>query len=89
MTLERFHQTLPDGYSLTLPRFEDIPIGLIRRTRHATPTDQVFTLLEALAPADAWEHLDQLNRGAFDTLMKAWKDDSETDLGESTASAIS
>ncbi|WP_054682572.1 hypothetical protein [Microbacterium sp. No. 7] len=87
--LEKFHHTLPDGHQITLPRFENVPVGLIRRTRKLVGVDQAFTILEELLTEDDLTHLDLLDRNQFNELVTAWRDGSEIELGESTASSSS
>lgn len=87
MTMEKFHYTLPDGHELVLPRFENVPMGHIRKTRKLDKTDQVFTLLELLVEESDLEHLDSLDRGGFQSFMEAWRDESDIDMGESSASS--
>lgn len=87
--MEQFHHTLPDGHRITLPRMENVSVGVVRKTRRLAQADQVFTMLEELLPESDLEHVDKLGRAEFDALMKAWKDSSQVDLGESSASSIS
>lgn len=87
--LEKFHYQLPDGHELVLPKFENVPMGHIRKTRKLPPTDQVFTLLELLVPEEDLEHLDSLDRTGFQDFMNAWREKSDIDLGESSASTTS
>jgi len=89
MTMEKFHHTLPDGHELVLPKMENVPLGVIRKTRRLERTDQIFTLLEELLPEADLEHVDKLDRGGFEALMTAWKGASTVDLGEAGASSIS
>ncbi|MGK9222070.1 MULTISPECIES: hypothetical protein [unclassified Microbacterium] len=87
--MEKFHHTLPDGHELTLPRFENVPVGTIRRTRRLPEVDQVFTILEELIPESDLEHIDKLDRAEFNAFVKAWREGSEIGLGESSASSTS
>lgn len=87
--MEKFHYTLPDGHEITLPKFENVPMGVIRKTRKLGSADQVFTLLETLLPEPDLEHVDGLDRAGFEKLMLAWRGASEVDLGESSASSSS
>lgn len=87
--MEKFHHTLPDGHELALPRFENVPVGVIRKTRRLDQADQVFTILEEImTPADL-EHLDKLDRTEFNDLVKAWREGSAIQPGESSASSNS
>ncbi|WAC65184.1 hypothetical protein OVA14_07225 [Agrococcus sp. SL85] len=88
--LEKFHYTLPDGHQLTLPPFEQVPVGLIRSTRKLAPADQAFTLLEGIITDEQdWEHLDKLTGPEFQAFQKAWKEASRLSVGESSASSTS
>lgn len=86
MTMEKFHHTLPDGHKITLPKFENVPMGILRKTRKLTPADQVFTLLEEYLSEDDLTHLDKLTRDDFQELQEAWKKNSAVTPGESSAS---
>lgn len=86
MSLEKFHHTLSDGYEIVLPKFENVKVGIIRRTRRLSQVDQVFTILEELLPEEAFEHLDELDREEFNELAKAWQASSAVTPGESPAS---
>lgn len=85
--LEKFHHTLPDGHELELPRFENVPVGIIRKTRRLAEVDQVFTILEDLIKPEDLEHVDMLDRAQFNVFVKAWRAGSTVSLGESSASS--
>ncbi len=87
--MEKFHHVLPDGYELVLPRFENVSVGVIRKTRRLAPLDQAFSILEELLSPEALEHLDTLDRAEFNELSKRWRDASEIGPGESSASSSS
>ncbi|MFF2631957.1 hypothetical protein ACFVR6_03650 [Microbacterium sp. NPDC058021] len=86
MTMESFHHTLPDGHQITLPRFENVPMGIVRKTRRMTAIDQIFTILEELLSESDLEHIDKLDRAEFNDLSKKWQETSSITPGESTAS---
>jgi len=85
---EKFHHQLPDGHEVVLPRFENLPLGIIRKTRKLDRTDQVFTMLELLLPEADLEHFDALTAPEFEAFMTAWKNNSSIDLGKSSASPL-
>ena len=85
--MEKFHHTLPDGYQIEAPRFENVPVGVIRKTRRLGDLDQAFTILEELLTAEDLEHLDVLSREEFNVFVKAWRDGSAVGPGESGASS--
>lgn len=87
--LEKFRHTLPDGHVLVLPRFENVPVGVIRKTRRLEQADQVFTILEEIMTPEDLEHVDKLDRSEFNEVVKAWRAGSSVDVGESSASSIS
>ncbi|PRB14464.1 hypothetical protein [Microbacterium sp. MYb62] len=87
--MEKFHHTLPDGHELVLPRFENVPVGVIRKARRLDQADQVFTILEEImSPADL-EHVDKLDRSEFNVVVRAWREGSSIEPGESSASSTS
>jgi hypothetical protein len=87
--MEKFHHTLPDGYEIVLPHFNNIKLGIIRATRKLPQADQMFTLLESICTEEDLEHLDDLDRGQFNEFSVAWRDASGVGLGESSASSTS
>ncbi|MEX1078880.1 MAG: hypothetical protein WED09_07215 [Homoserinimonas sp.] len=87
--MEKFHHTLPDGHPIELPKFENMPLGLVRKTRRMQPADQVFTMLEELLSETDLEHLDKLDKSQFNELTEAWQAGSAVTLGESPASTSS
>ncbi|PPH51198.1 hypothetical protein [Rathayibacter sp. AY1E1] len=89
MTLEKFHHTAPSGYEFVLPRFENIPMRVIRDTYKLQGVEQTFTMLEQILTEEQFEQVLDLDQGQFNDLMKAWKGKSEVEPGESTASSTS
>lgn len=87
--LEKFHHTLPDGHELRLPRFENVPVGVIRKTRRLPEADQVFTILELIMSEEDIEHLDKLDKTEFNKVIGAWREGSSVGVGESSASSTS
>ena len=88
--MEQFHYTLPDGHELKLPRFDQLPVGVVRKSRKLPQADQAFTVLEALITSEEdWEHIDLLSAAEFQVFQKAWRDGSKLDLGGSSASSTS
>lgn len=88
--MEKFRYTLPGGYTVEVPRFENVSAGLIRKTRKLNPADQAFTILEAyLSEGDLEQHIDPLTRDEFEAFLKAWQSGSTVTPGESSASSTS
>ena len=84
--MEKFHHTLPDGHEIVLPKFENVQVGIIRRTRKLSGADQAFSILEELLPEEDLEHIDLLDREQFNELSLKWRDSSAISPGESSAS---
>lgn len=84
--MEKFHYQLPGGHELTLPRMENLSVGLVRSTRRLSEADQIFTMLEALLPESDLVHVDELTGDQFKAFIGAWRDGSSVGLGESSAS---
>lgn len=95
MALEKFHYKLTyvekdeDGeevsrkHSLTLPKFDQIPFGLIRKNRKLPQEEQFFALLEALISDEDLDKLDKSTQKEMLKLVETWQKDSEVSLGES------
>lgn len=89
MTLEKFHHTAPTGFEFVLPRFENIPMRVIRDTYKLEGAEQTFTMLERIMTEEQFEQVLELGQKQFNDLMKAWKGQSEIEPGESSASSAS
>ena len=61
-----------ENKTISLPDFKDIPIGLVRKARHESPQNQIFTVLEGLVSDSDMKTLDKMPTGAFGLQMKAW-----------------
>lgn len=86
MALEKFHYKVGKK-EVTLPRFEQAAtLGFMRRTRKMAPQDQVFELLESVADEKTLEVLDALYGSSLEAFIKAWQEDSNITVGESSAS---
>lgn len=79
MATERFHYTAPDGKSkIDLPRFNQLPMGYMRRLRKMSDADQMFGLLEMIvederADEEIFDVVDVLNIDEFQDFMEAWQ----------------
>jgi len=78
-----FEYTLNDGTLITLPRFDSVKPGVIRKIRKLSDVDQFFTVLETLADADTLAIIDDLEQEEFQNLQEAWFKHSGVELGES------
>lgn len=94
--LEKFHHVIPadkiDGadkdYDLVLPRFKNLPFGVMRKIRKVEPAEQIFEIFEQLLERDTITEddlnvLDAMTIEDIGSVMEAWQKDAEVDLPES------
>ena len=81
---EKFHYTTAGKKKITLPRFDALPFGVIRRIRKADDTEQFFLLLEESADERSLKVIDDLSMPEISDLVEAWQKDAGVDLGESS-----
>lgn len=95
MAFEKFHHKITIGFDdegepikerVTLPRFEAIPFGLIRKNRRLPEAEQFFSLIEQVASEEDLEKMDKAPQSEMEKLMEAWQKDSGISMGESEAS---
>ncbi|QIS16410.1 hypothetical protein [Nocardia arthritidis] len=84
--MEKFSYTAKSGKKITLPRFDNIPFGVIRTLRKEGETEQFFGLIEGVCGAKDLAVIDTMTQAEVRELMTAWQRDSSVDLGESSAS---
>lgn len=76
-----------DGVEYTIPSFNALPMGAIRKARKAKDeSDQAFTILEAVMPEDspALNAIDTMDAAAFNSWLEGWT--SGAPVGESSGS---
>ena len=83
MAMEKFLYTTKDGKKISLPRFENIPFGVIRKLRKEPEAEQFFGLLEAVASKKDLDVIDGLMQEEVGDLMDKWQKNSGVELGES------
>lgn len=72
---------------INLPKFNQIPFGVMRRIRKESESEQIFAILEALfdmgkiKEADL-DRIDQLDMDAVSDLLAEWQKDAGTTVGE-------
>lgn len=88
MATEKFHYQSKAGDKIVLPKFDQIPAGVIRRTRNLPPEDQMFAVLEAFLgdESDELAAIDKLPTGELQEFVSAWQKDAGLTVGESSAS---
>lgn len=80
--VDLFHYTTADGTEITLPRFDSVKPGVIRKIRKLSDVDQFFTVLETLADEETLRIIDDLDQSEFQEFQEAWFRHSGVDLGE-------
>lgn len=85
MALEKFTYKVGTR-TISLPKFDNIPFGTIRKLRKESKEEQFFGLLESVAAAKDLALIDTLGQKEVADLMDAWQKDSGVSLGESSAS---
>lgn len=61
-----------NGKSVKLPNFNDMPVGVLRKARHESDTEQTWFILEQVLDAKELAVLDSLPLSEFAKHMKAW-----------------
>lgn len=77
-----------DGKTYTVPAFKDIPMGAIRKARHAKDeTDMAFTILEEVTGegSDVLAALDLMNAEQFGAWLNGWMQGAS--VGEASSSS--
>ncbi|WP_433661085.1 hypothetical protein ACQPW1_02075 [Nocardia sp. CA-128927] len=84
--MEKFTFKTSGAKTISLPRMENIPFGLIRKLRKENDTEQFFALIEGVAAAKDLAVIDTMTQAEVHELMNAWQKDSGIELGESSDS---
>jgi hypothetical protein len=85
LALEKFHHKI-GSKTIALPKFENIPFGVLRKLRKESEVEQFFGIVEEVADAKTLTTLDTLTMPEVRDLMAAWQKNSAADMGESSAS---
>lgn len=83
MALEKFYFT-HNKEKITLPKFENLPYGLIRKLRKEDDGEVLFALFEKLFEEDekSMEVLDTMTMKEVQDMFVKWQEDSEAKPGE-------
>lgn len=73
---------LEDGRTVTLPPFNSVKPGIIRKIRKLSDVDQFFTVLETLADDATIAIIDDMNQPEFEEFQTGWFKHAGVDLGE-------
>lgn len=81
-TSDDFTYTLADGSTITVPPFNSVKPGLVRKIRKLSEVDQFFTVLETLADEDTIAVIDDMTHDEFEDFQAEWFKHAGVDLGE-------
>lgn len=81
---EQFHYTVGKK-KITLPKFGNLPFGVIRKLRKEDDTEQVFLLFELILKddPDTMDVIDSMGQEDLLEMMEAWQKESGVTPGES------
>lgn len=82
MALEKFHYEY-EGKKFTLPKFDQLPFGVIRKLRKESEDEQFFQMFELAADEKALAIIDTMGMKDIEELVTAWQKDSGVTSGES------
>ena len=82
MALEKFHYEY-EGKKFTLPKFDQLPFGVIRKLRKESEDEQLFQMFELAADEKALAVIDQMGMKDIEALMTAWQKEAGVTQGES------
>lgn len=74
-----------NGKSITVPRLENLPFGIVRKTRNLTnDEDRLFTIIELLFKegSDELNFIDSLTGSEVEDFMKQWTGEANITAGE-------
>jgi hypothetical protein len=75
------------GKKATLPSFDQLPVGAIRKARNMEPDDQIWFILESVLDAKGMAIIDSMNMAEFTKTIQGWTQGAP--LGESLQSSKS
>lgn len=77
-----YEYTTDSGVTITLPGFNTVKPGVVRKIRKLGEVDQFFTVLETLATTETVEIIDEFEADEFDRFQRGWYKHAGVDLGE-------
>jgi hypothetical protein len=75
------------GKKATLPSFNNLPVGAIRKARNLEPDEQIWSILETVLDAKGMSVIDSMTLSEFTEAMNGWTQGAP--LGESLQSSKS
>lgn len=75
-----------NGKTITVPKLQDLPFGIVRKTRNITSDeDRLFTIIELLFSegSDELNFIDSLTGEEVEQFMTQWAGEGDISVGES------
>lgn len=80
---DKFVYEVDSRKKITLPKFGQVPFGVIRKSRKMDPEEQFYFMFEELLDEKGLAVLDSLTADQVAELMDAWQSEAGVGLGES------
>ena len=71
------------GKKITLPLMNKLKFGIVRKLRKLEDEEQMFAMIEMVADEKTLAVIDDMDGDEVGEFVKAWRDESGIDLGES------
>lgn len=71
-----------NGTKIKMPKFKNVPAGVIRKHRTEDEASQTFAILEAVADAKTLKVIDAMSIEELGAFVNAWQKDSGATTGE-------
>nr|DAP03079.1 MAG TPA: hypothetical protein [Caudoviricetes sp.] len=80
---DKFVYEVSPRKKITLPKFGQVPFGVIRKSRKMDPEEQFYFMFEELLDEQGLAVLDSLTADQVADLMDSWQNEAGVGLGES------
>lgn len=80
---DKFVYEVDSRKKITLPKFGQVPFGVIRKSRKMDPEEQFYFMFEELLDEKGLAVLDSLTADQVADLMDSWQNEAGVGLGES------
>lgn len=80
---DKFVYEVDSRKKIVLPKFGQVPFGVIRKSRNMDPEEQFYFMFEELLDEKGLAVLDSLTADQVADLMDSWQNEAGVGLGES------
>lgn len=81
--MEKFHYKYGKA-TVTLPKFDQLPFGVVRKLRNAEEEEQFFLLFELAADDKSLAVIDTMPMSEISDMVTAWQKEAGVEVGESS-----